>query len=62
MNLDLVILIKISSILGIGLGSKIVTLLNSVIMKSQIVVFLRNDWCRTRTVSVLYDTKIDHLF
>lgn len=62
MNVALVILIKISSILRIGLGSITVTLLNTLIMKSQIVVFFyEDDWCRTQTVRFLFDTKIDHL-
>lgn len=61
-NVALVILIKILSILGIGLGSITVTLLNTLITKSQIVVFFyEDDWCRTQTVRFLYDTTIDHL-
>lgn len=62
MNVALVILINISSILGIGLGSITVTLLITLFMKSQIVVFFyEDDWCRTQTVRFLYNTKIDHL-
>lgn len=60
-NVALVILIRILSILGIGLGSITVTLLNTLITKSQIVFFYEDDWCRTQTVRFFYDTTIDHL-